>query len=36
MAKALAAALNADRSDEAGARAPCGCGGTAHRVGRGA
>ena len=34
MATALAAALNADRSDEAGARAPCGCGGTAHRAGR--
>ena len=34
MAKALAAALNADRSDEVGARAPCGCGGTAHRAGR--
>ena len=32
--RALAARLNADRSDEAGTRLSCGCGGTARRAGR--
>ena len=34
MGRALAALLNADRSDEAGAHLPCGCGAMAHRAGR--